>query len=126
MALISTLTKTAASAAEIPLRGLQTILDQDGSAETEKLTALDRRLATLEDRLKELADLDQRVSTLVRAEVDRAIAPLARELGTVQKDVKDVRKRSAAISGLSDTLAKIREDVDHIRTRQAADKASKS
>ena len=125
MAIISTLTKTAASAAEIPLRGLQTMLDTDG-ADSEKFTALDRRLATLEDRLKELSDLDQRVATLVRAEVDRAVAPLAKDVGTTRRDVAEIKKQCNGLSDLSTEIAKVREDVDHIRTRQAADKAQKS
>ncbi|MBW3620122.1 MAG: hypothetical protein KY461_07755 [Actinobacteria bacterium] len=123
MAIISTLTRTAASAAEIPLRGLQTMLDPDGAGDTEKLSALDRRLRSLEDQLKELSELDQRVSTLVRAEVDRAVAPLAKELGATRKDVAEIRKRCNGLDELRDSVAKVREDVDHIRTRQAADKA---
>lgn len=126
MPIISTLTRTAATAAEIPLRGLQTILDQDGSADTQKLSVLDQRLASLERRLEELSDLDERLSALVRAEVDRAVAPLAKELGIVRKDVNEIRKQSAGLGELRDPIAKIREDVDHLRTRQAADKADRS
>lgn len=111
MPIIRTLTRTATNVAEPALRGLQTMLDPD--AGSEQFTALDRRLETLESRLSELSDLDTRVATLVRAEVQSAVSQAVTPLG---EDLAAVRS----------AIEEARGDLDHIRTQQAAAAAEAS
>lgn len=116
MAIIRTLTRTAATAAEPAVRGLQQLMDPD--AGSERFTALDRRLDQLESRLGELADLDRRVAALVGAELERTLDD---RLETVLTGLSTL---TGHVGEIRDDLEKIRDDLEHVRTEQAAARAT--